>query len=115
MPRLNISERQIGDITIFDLDGDITFGEGNISLRNAIRRALGEGKRNIILNFEDVGYIDSSGVGELVSAFIAIARVDGELKLLNLTQRIEELLGVCKLLSIFDICESEADAAAGNS
>lgn len=113
MPRLSISERQIGDVTVFDLNGDVTFGDGNFALRNDIRRVLAEGKKNIVLNFESVGYIDSSGVGELVSAFIAITREDGQLKLVNISPRVKELLLICKLLSIFEVCDDEFDAAAG--
>ncbi len=113
MARLNISERQVGDVTIFDLNGDITFGDGNVALRNVIRQALSEGKRKFLLNFAGVGYVDSSGIGELVSGFIAINREGGQLKLSNLTQRIHELLTICKLSSIFDVCENEKDAAGG--
>lgn len=113
MARLNIFERQMGDTTIFDLSGDITFGDGNTALRNVIRNALGEGRKNLILNFADVGYIDSSGVGELVSGFTAINREGGRLRLMNLTERTRELLTICKLLSVFDVCENEADAAVG--
>ena len=113
MAGLNIFERQVGDFTVFDLSGDITFGEGNIALRNAIRRALGEGKKKFLLNFGSVGYVDSSGVGELVSGFIAINREGGQLRLSNLTQRIEELLTICKLSTIFDVCENESEAVGG--
>lgn len=113
MARLNIFERQIGDFTVFDLSGDITFGEGNIALRNAIRSALGEGKKKFLLNFGSVGYVDSSGIGELVSGFIAINRESGQLRLSNLPQRIEELLTICKLLTIFDICENESETIGG--
>ena len=111
MARLNIFERQDGNITILDLSGDITFGEGNIALRNAIRRALGEGKSHFLLNFSGVGYIDSSGIGELVSALIAISREGGQLRLSNLTPRAKELLTVCKLLTVFEVCENESEAA----
>lgn len=112
MARLDIFERQDGNLTIFDLSGDITFGEGNIALRNAIRRALGEGKKHFLLNFSGVGYIDSSGIGELVSALIAINREGGQLRLSNLTSRAEELLTVCKLLSVFEVCENESEIAS---
>lgn len=113
MAGLNIFERQVGDFTVFDLSGDITFGEGNIALRNAIRRALGEGKKNFLLNFGSVGYVDSSGIGELISGFVAISREGGQLRLTNLTQRIEELLTICKLSTIFDVCENESEAVGG--
>ena len=113
MARLNISERQVDDITIFDLSGDITFGDGNVTLRQTVRRALSEGKNKITLNFTNVCYVDSSGIGELVSALIAVNRVDGQLRFLNVSSRVNELLDICKLLSVFDICESDADAAGG--
>lgn len=107
MARLNITEREIGDVTILDLSGDITFGEGNIILRAAIRRPLSEGKKKIFLNFAGVGYLDSSGVGELVSGFTAISREGGQLKLFNLTPRVYELLAITKLLNVFDVSESD--------
>lgn len=110
MARLNISERQLGDVTILDLSGDITFGEGNLLLRAAIRRPLSEGKRKIFLNFAEVGYLDSSGVGELVSGFTAISREGGQLKLFNLPQRVYELLAITKLLTIFDVSENDVEA-----
>ncbi len=113
MAQLKIYERQDGNLTIFDLSGDILFGEGNITLRNAIRKALGEGKKHLLLNFRNVGYVDSGGIGELVSGLIAINRESGKLRLSNLTQRIEELLTICKLIKIFDVCESESEAIAG--
>ena len=99
----------MGDVVVFDLSGDVTFGEGTTLLRTAIRRALGEGKREIFLNFADAGYLDSSGVGELVSGFTAVSREGGTLRLLNLSPRIYQLLTITKLSTIFDIEESEDD------
>jgi anti-sigma B factor antagonist len=110
MARLNISKRQFGDAMILDLRGDITFGEGNLILRAAIRQTLGEGTKKIFLNFAEVVYLDSSGVGELVSGYTAISREDGQLKLLNLPPRIRELLAITKLLTIFDAAENDAEA-----
>lgn len=112
MARLEISERQMSDVTIFDLSGDVTFGEGNLLLRAAIRKALSEGKKNIFLNFARVGYLDSSGVGELVSGFTAVSREDGKLKLLNLPPRIYQLLAITKLLTVFDVGEGETEVSA---
>ena len=109
MARLNISERQDGNLTILDLSGDITFGEGNVALRSVIRRALSEGKRHFLLNFSGVGYIDSSGIGELVSALIAINRESGQLRLTNISDRAEELLTICNLLKVFEVCENESE------
>ncbi len=115
MAELNISERQAGDITILDLDGKITIGEGSVALRNAIRRLLGEGKNKILLNLGGVGYIDSSGIGELVSSFTAVNKEGGQLKLLNLTQKIQDLLAITKLLTVFDVFENEGDALGSYS
>ena len=110
MADINISERQAGDVTILDLEGKVTIGEGSVALRNAIRRLLGEGKSKILLNLASVGYIDSSGIGELVSSFTAVNKEGGSLKLLNLTQKIQDLLAITKLLTVFDVFENEGEA-----
>ena len=113
MAELNISERQAGDVTILDMDGKITIGEGSVALRNGIRRLLGEGKKKILLNLGNVGYVDSSGIGELVSSFTAVNKEGGQLKLLNLTQKIQDLLAITKLLTVFDTYDNEGDALGG--
>src|SRR3954463_12458408 len=110
MSDITISERQAGDVTILDLSGKVTIGEGSVALRTTIRRLLGEGKKKILLNLGGVGYIDSSGIGELVSSFTAINKEGGQLKLLNLTQKLQDLLGITKLLTVFDVYENESDA-----
>ena len=110
MAELNINERQAGDVTVLDMSGKITIGEGSVSLRTAIRRLLEEGKKRILLNLAGVSYIDSSGIGELVSSYTAINKDGGQLKLLNLTQKLRDLLTITKLLTVFDVYESEADA-----
>jgi anti-sigma B factor antagonist len=110
MAEITISERQSGDVTILDMEGKITIGEGSVALRTAIRRLLEEGKKKVLLNLAKVGYIDSSGIGELVSSYTAINKDGGELKLLNLTQKLQDLLTITKLLTVFDVYESEADA-----
>ncbi len=110
MAELNITERQAGDITILDMNGKVTIGEGSVALRTTIRRLLGEGKKNILLNLGQVGYVDSSGIGELVSSFTAVNKEGGTLKLLNLTQKIQDLLAITKLLTVFDVYESENEA-----
>ena len=112
MSDINISERQAGDVTILDLEGKVTIGEGSVALRSAIRRLLGEGKNKILLNLGTVGYIDSSGIGELVSSFTAVNKEGGSLKLLNLTQKIQDLLAITKLLTVFDVYDAEAEALA---
>jgi anti-sigma B factor antagonist len=110
MAELNIAERQAGDVTVLDMSGKITIGEGSVALRTAIRRLLEENKKRILLNLAGVGYIDSSGIGELVSSFTAINKEQGQLKLLNLTQKLQDLLTITKLLTVFDVYESEAEA-----
>lgn len=110
MAELSIKERAAGDITILDMDGKITIGEGSVALRGTIRRLLEEGKKKILLNLGGVGYIDSSGIGELVSSFTSINKEQGQLKLLSLTNKLKDLLGITKLLTVFDVYENESDA-----
>jgi anti-sigma B factor antagonist len=110
MAELNINERQAGDVTVLDMSGKITIGEGSVSLRAAIRRLLEEGKKRILLNLAGISYVDSSGIGELVSSYTAINKEGGKLKLLNLTQKIQDLLTITKLLTVFDVYDSESDA-----
>ncbi|HVF27170.1 MAG TPA: STAS domain-containing protein [Pyrinomonadaceae bacterium] len=110
MAELNIRERQAGDVTVIDMEGKITIGEGSVAVRGAIRRLLEEGKKKILLNLAGVSYVDSSGIGELVSSFTTINREGGQLKLLNLTQKIQDLLAITKLLTVFDVYEDEATA-----
>jgi anti-sigma B factor antagonist len=97
-------------VTVLDLGGKITIGEGSVSLRSAIRRLIEEGKKKILLNLAQVSYVDSSGIGELVSSFTTINREGGQLKLLNLTQKIQDLLAITKLLTVFDVYEDEQTA-----
>ncbi len=115
MSDLNITERQAGDVTILDLDGKVTIGEGSVALRSAIRRLLGEGKNKILMNLASVGYIDSSGIGELVSSFTAVNKEGGTLKLLKLTQKIQDLLAITKLLTVFDVFDDEGEALSSFS
>ena len=113
MAELNISERQAGDIAVLDMSGRITIGEGSVALRTTVRRLLEEGKKKVLLNLAGVGYIDSSGIGELVSSYTTIEKDGGQLKLLNLTQKLQDLLTITKLLTVFDVYENESDALAG--
>src|SRR5688572_18463621 len=113
MAELNMKERQAADVTVLDMDGKITIGEGSVALRSAIRRLLEEGKKKVLLNLAGVSYIDSSGIGELVSSYTAINKDGGQLKLLNLTQKTLELLTITKLLTVFDVYESESEAMNG--
>ena len=115
MAQLTIKERQAGDVTILDLSGKITIGEGSVQLREAVRKLLDEGKKKILLNLGDVSYVDSSGIGELVSSFTTTNNQGGRLKLLSLTKKIHDLLQITKLLTVFETYDSEADAVASFS
>ncbi len=110
MAELTITERQAGDITILDMSGKVTIGDGSVALRNAIRRLLQENKKKVLLNLAGVGYIDSSGIGELVSSYTTVKQEEGQLKLLNLTQKLQDLLAITKLLTVFDVYEDEGTA-----
>ena len=110
MAELNIRERQAGDVTILDMDGKITIGEGSVALRSAIKRLIEEGKKKILLNLGKVSYVDSSGIGELVSSFTTINREGGQLKLLNLSQKIQDLMTITKLHTVFDVYDDETAA-----
>src|ERR1041384_4344696 len=107
---LKSSTRQVDGVTILDLSGRITLGEGSVVLRDTIREVLGKGEKKILLNLGDVTYIDSSGIGELVSAFTAVRKEGGELKLLNLTKKVHDLLQITKLYTVFDIKDDETAA-----
>ncbi|HEV2989843.1 MAG TPA: STAS domain-containing protein [Candidatus Angelobacter sp.] len=104
------SARQVGGVTIVDLSGRITLGEGSVVLRDTIRDLVGKGQNKILLNLADVTYIDSSGIGELVSAFTTVRNQSGELKLLKLTKKVHDLLQITKLYTVFDIKDDEAAA-----
>lgn len=112
MAQLNIKERASGDVTILDLSGRITIGDGSVQLREAVRKLLDEGKKKILLNLGDVSYVDSSGIGELVSSYTTTNNNGGELKLLNLTRKIQDLLMITKLLTVFETYDNEATACA---
>lgn len=105
-----ISPRQVGDVTVLDVSGRITLGEGSSNLREGIRDLVGKGTKKILLNLGEVSYIDSSGIGELVSGFTSVANHGGELKLINLTKRVRDLLQITKLYTVFEVHEDEAAA-----
>jgi anti-sigma B factor antagonist len=107
---MKASTRQVDGVTIVDLSGRITLGEGSVVLRDTIRENIGQGHKKILLNLGDVTYIDSSGIGELVSAFTTVRNQGGELKLLNLTKKVHDLLQITKLYTVFDIKDDEATA-----
>jgi anti-sigma B factor antagonist len=110
MAELEVKERQAGDVTILDMSGAVRMGEGSISLRNAIRGLVEQGKKKILLNLGGVKNIDSSGIGELIANYTTVSRDGGQLKLLNLTDRIQNLLVITKLLTVFDAYDNEAEA-----
>lgn len=110
MAELEVKERQAGDVTILDMNGSVRMGEGAISLRNAIRGLVDRGKKKILLNLAGVKNIDSSGIGELIANYTTISRDQGQLKLLNLTDKIRDLLVITKLLTVFDAYDNEAEA-----
>jgi anti-sigma B factor antagonist len=107
---MKATNRQVEGVAVVDMSGRITLGEGSVVLRDTIRDLIGKGNKKILLNLGDVTYIDSSGIGELVSAFTAVRRENGELKLLNLTKKVHDLLQITKLYTVFDIKDDEATA-----
>ena len=109
---LTIATREVDGVIVLDLNGRITLGEGSVQLRDAIRSQISKGKKNILLNMGDVNYIDSSGLGELVSAFTTAKNQQADVKLLNLTKKVHDLLQLTKLYTVFDIYDDEASAIA---
>jgi anti-sigma B factor antagonist len=109
---MKIDTRTVGDVQILDCSGKITLGEGTMAIRNTVREVLKNGGKKIVLNLSDVNYIDSSGIGELVSTYTTVTNNGGQLKLLNLTKKIQELLAITKLLTVFQVYDSEPAAIA---
>ncbi len=107
---IKVNERQARGITILDLSGRIALGKETAAFRDSIRERLAQGKKNILLNLGEVPYIDSTGIGELVSAFIAARREGGDVKLLNLTRKVRDTVEIVKLGSIFELFDDEASA-----
>ena len=105
-----LSSRQVGDVTVVDVAGRITLGEGASTLRDTVRTLASGGKKNILLNLAEVSYIDSSGIGELVFGFTSVAGQGGSLKLVNLTKRVQDLLQITKLYTVFEVFADEAAA-----
>ena len=110
MAELDLKERQAGEVTVLDLTGEVRIGEGSIALRDAIRNLADSGKKKLLLNLAGVKYMDSSGIGELIANYTTVKRQGGQLKLLNLTDRIQNLLVITKLLTVFDAYDNEAEA-----
>ncbi len=109
---MKVSTRQVDGITILDLSGRIVLGEGAIQLRDAVKELSNKGQKHILLNLGDVNYIDSSGLGELVTAYTSVKNAGGELKLLNLTKKVHDLLQITKLYTVFDVKDDEASAVS---
>jgi len=107
---LQATNRDIGSTTVVDISGRITLGEGSAMLRSLVRQLLEHGRKHIVLNLADVNYIDSSGIGELVSSFTAVKKEGGELKLLHLTKKVHDLLLITKLFTVFDVHTDEEKA-----
>jgi len=104
--------RQVGDVTMIDAAGRITLGEGSSTFRDTIKDLVGKGQKNIVVNLADISYIDSSGIGEMVSGFTTVTNAGGQLKLLKLTKRIQDLLQITKLYTVFEVFDDEAAALA---
>jgi anti-sigma B factor antagonist len=109
---LQATAREIDGVVIIDLSGRITLGEGSALLRRMVHDLLQKGQKRIVLNLADVSYIDSSGIGELVSGFTTARNHGGELKLLHLTKKVHDLLQITKLYTVFDVHSDERAAAA---
>ncbi len=107
---MKANTRQVDGVTIVDLSGRITLGEGSVLLRDTVRDIISKGNKKILLNLADVNYIDSSGIGELVSAFTTVRNQGGELKLLRLTKKVHDLLQITKLYTVFDVKDDESAA-----
>ena len=107
---MQIDERPSGDVMILDVKGKLTIGEGDELLKDKINSLIQQGHKKLILNLEGVPYVDSAGLGEIVRTYTTVSRQGGNLKLLNLTKRIEDLLAITKLLTVFDTYESEQEA-----
>ncbi len=109
---MKLTTREVSGVMIVDLSGKIMLGEGGMTLRDEVRKLLAKGSKKILLNLAEVSYIDSAGLGELVSAYTAVKNSGGELKLLNLTAKVRDLLVITKLLTVFDAKDNEAAAVS---
>jgi anti-sigma B factor antagonist len=107
---MQIAERESGAVTILDLSGRITLGEDGNLLKDKLQSLLHQGKKNILLNLEQVSYVDSAGLGSIVSAYTTVTREGGSLKLANITKKLQDLLSITKLLTVFETFDSEDEA-----
>lgn len=111
MPNFEVTERKENSIITLDLSGRIIFGEGSKHLHRIFRQLVERGESKILLNFSEVSCIDSSGLGELVGGYVALKRIDGEIKIFNLSENVRDLFELTKLNAVFDIFENEKEAA----
>jgi len=107
---VKLTTRQVGDVSVMDAVGRITLGEGSSIFRETLRETVSKGQKKVLLNLADVSYIDSSGIGELVSGFTSVTNQGGQLKLLNLNKRVQDLLQITKLYTVFEVFDDEAAA-----
>jgi len=107
---MQIEQRAVGDVTVLDLKGRVTLGEGDELLKDKVNSLVNQGHKKIVLNLAEVPYIDSAGLGEVVRTYTTVSRQGGSLKLLNLTKRITDLLSITKLLTVFETFDSENEA-----
>ena len=107
---IKATNRQVDSVTIVDLSGRLVLGEGTSTLRDLLQDLVGRGQKKILLNLGDVSYIDSSGLGSLVSGYTSLTNQQGQLKLVNLTRKVHDLLQITKLLTVFEVFDDEATA-----
>ena len=107
---MQIAERETGAVTVLDLSGKITLGEGDTQLKDKLNSLLHQGKKNVLFNLANVNYVDSAGLGALVMAYTTVTREGGNLKLLNVTRKLQDLLSITKLLTVFETFDSEDEA-----
>jgi anti-sigma B factor antagonist len=107
---MQIAEREVGPVTVLDLSGKITLGAGDTLLKDKLNSLMHQGKKNLLLNLADVNYVDSAGLGALVMAYTTVTREGGTLKLANVTRKLQDLLSITKLLTVFESFDSEDEA-----
>jgi len=105
-----MNTRQVGDVTVVDVSGRITLGDGASTFRDTLRDQAAKGNKKLLLNLAEVSYIDSSGIGEMVSGFTTVSNQGGQVKLLNLTKRVKDLLQITKLYTVFEVFDDESTA-----
>ena len=107
---MQIDERMVGAVKVLDLSGQITFTQGDMQLKDKIHSLINQGQKKILVNLSDVSYVDSAGLGQLVGAYTTVAQAGGSMKLVNLTKKLHDLLTITKLLTVFEVFESEQEA-----